>query len=94
MTKKLRACKFVRVPVDVIKDHTIVVYQHKTEDLKSFAMNHHGILLSQHKEILRDVLKGLKEMHDRNWVHTGMAQVLFHRLDQVMMADLCRCESQ
>ena len=68
----LRSSRFVRLPVDTIKseDESILVYEYFTEDLLSFVKSRE-ILITQIKGILRDVLSGLKELHDNDWVHTG-----------------------
>ena len=73
ISRDLRGSRFVRLPVDFIKDELILVYPYFTQDLMSF-LNDHQIPIAQTKGILFSVLKGLKEMHDHNWVHTGMNQ--------------------
>lgn len=68
----LRSSRFVRLPVDTIKseDESILVYEYFTEDLLSFVKSRE-IPITQTKRILRDVLSGLKELHDNDWVHAG-----------------------
>ena len=71
MSHDLRSSQFVRMPVDTIINESILVYPYFTRDILSF-LNNHEISIAQTKGILLNVLKGLKEMHDYNWVHTGM----------------------
>lgn len=73
ISRDLRSSQFVRLPVDSITDELILVYPYFTEDLMSFVKNHE-IPIAQTKWILLNVLKGLKEFHDNDWVHTGVNQ--------------------
>jgi serine/threonine protein kinase len=72
ISRDLRSSQFVRLSVDSIADDSILVYPYFTKDLMSFVKSHE-ISTTQTKRILLDVLKGLKELHDGNWVHTGNA---------------------
>ncbi|MCJ1478355.1 hypothetical protein MMC13_007035 [Lambiella insularis] len=68
----LDGCRFVRLPVDIIEESGIVVYEYRTADLKSFVARRDTLPITQAKLILRDVLQGVKEMHDRDWIHTDL----------------------
>jgi serine/threonine protein kinase len=67
----LRSSQFVRLPIDSIVDEAILIYPYLTEDLMSVVQKRE-LPKAQTKRILLDALRGLKELHDRNWVHTGM----------------------
>ncbi len=88
--KDIRGSQFVRLPVDSIKEESSLVYQYFTADLMSFR-NRHEIPVAQTKRILLDVLKGLKEMHDHDWVHMGINQSQLSSEDSAR-ADIYRCE--
>ena len=66
----LQKSQFVRLPVDTVKDESTLVYQYFTKDLMSF-IKKYEISMDQTKRLLLNVLKGLKELHDHSWVHTG-----------------------
>lgn len=74
MRRGLDGCRFVRLPVDTIEDSGIIVYKYRTADLESFVARRGTLPITQAKRILSDVLHGVKEMHDRDWIHTGTLQ--------------------
>jgi serine/threonine protein kinase len=75
MSGDLRSSQFIRLPIDSIVDESILIYPYLTEDLMS-VMQKHELPKAQTKRILLDALRGLKELHDCNWVHTGMKPAL------------------
>jgi serine/threonine protein kinase len=72
-SRDLRKSQSVRLPIDSVKDEMTFVYPHFTEDLTSFVKSH-DIPVAKMKRILRNVLEGLKAIHDKDWIHGGMKQ--------------------
>lgn len=65
---------YLRLMCDAIPKQSIIIYDYATDHLLSLAQKE--IPLSARKRILRDTLRGLAELHDRNIVHAGKCYFL------------------
>lgn len=65
----LRTCPNLRVLVDSIREHEIFVYEFLTGDLLHFSQQ--PLSKATRREILRNALTGLAELHDRGIIHIG-----------------------
>lgn len=65
----LRDCPFIRVPIDIIPDHRIYVFNYLKEDFLSLVKKQ--IPLHVTKKILKDSLRGLAEMHSLDIAYLG-----------------------
>ncbi|KAI9678155.1 MAG: hypothetical protein M1817_006100 [Caeruleum heppii] len=70
MYRDLRGCPHLRLLQDVIPDQSIFVYKYFTDDLMSLTQK--DLPISHTKRILKDALRGLGALHDRNIVHTDI----------------------
>lgn len=71
MQQTFAESKLIRLPMDWIQDQQILILRHYTDDLFSFLRRHQDLKSHQRVDILWRVLKGLQELHDKQWVHAG-----------------------
>ncbi|EUC38679.1 hypothetical protein COCCADRAFT_682 [Bipolaris zeicola 26-R-13] len=64
----------VRLPVDTIPDRPILVYEYLDKDLINQVQGQAS--LRARKEILKAILEGIADLHDRDIVHLGKYQVI------------------
>ena len=62
----------LRTHVDYNDKENVVVYEGFTTDVLSLVKNYPPLPLEVRKTILREVGRGLQDMHARNWIHLGM----------------------
>ncbi|KAI1502568.1 kinase-like domain-containing protein [Biscogniauxia marginata] len=91
----LQSCPHLRVPCDTIPERSAFVYRYLSDTLLSLAQE--DLPLSLVKRILKDALRGLSALHDRDTVHTDIKadNILVQRsdphsatVDLVQLADL------
>ncbi|KAH6854076.1 kinase-like domain-containing protein [Chaetomium sp. MPI-CAGE-AT-0009] len=70
LQQHLSSSPYLRVFVDTIPDRAMFVYDFLASDLLKFAR--HRLPTEARKSILRDVLMGLGELHDRRIIHTDI----------------------
>lgn len=54
---------------DAIPEQSVIIYDYSTDHLLSLAQKEIPLLAM--KRILRDTLRGIAELHDKNIVHAG-----------------------
>ncbi|KFY10985.1 hypothetical protein V491_07379 [Pseudogymnoascus sp. VKM F-3775] len=65
---------YLRLMRDTIPEQSILIYDYATDHLLNLAQKE--IPLAARKRILRDALRGLAVLHDRNIVHAGMSSFI------------------
>lgn len=65
---------YLRLMRDSIPEQSILIYDYATDHLLSLAQKE--IPLAARKRILRDGLRGLAVLHDKNIVHTGTFSII------------------
>ncbi len=73
MYRSLRSCPHLRVSCDTIPEQSTFVYKYLSDDLLSLAQKDLPLMLV--KRILKDALRGLAALHDRDIVHTGIPKL-------------------
>lgn len=73
MYRSLRSCPHLRVSCDTIPEQSTFVYKYLSDDLLSLAQK--DLPLTLVKRILKDALRGLAALHDRDIVHTGIPKL-------------------
>lgn len=75
---RLRESVYIRLPCDTIPDQPIFVYKYLTDDF--FSLIRKEIPMKARKQILKDSLRGIAELHDQNIVHMGnLSDIAFIR---------------
>lgn len=69
MYRGLGSCRYLRLMQDTVPEQSIFVYKYFNDHLLSLAQKDLSIALT--KRILKDTLRGLAALHDKNIVHTG-----------------------
>ena len=69
MQRALGISRYLRVFQDTIPSRSMFVYKYLNDHLLSLAQKDFPLLLM--KRILKDALRGLAELHQKNIVHTG-----------------------
>ena len=69
MYRDLGSCPYLRLLQDTVPEQSLFVYNYITYDLLSLAQK--DLPITHTKRILKDTLRGLAALHDRNIVHTG-----------------------
>ncbi|PSN69711.1 putative serine/threonine protein kinase [Corynespora cassiicola Philippines] len=64
---RLRESQYLRLPSDAIPDQRIFVYKYFTHEFLSLLRN--KISMQARKQILKDSLRGIAELHDQDIVH-------------------------
>lgn len=62
----------LRTHVDYNDNENVVVYEGFTTSVLSLVKNYPPLPLKVRKTILREVGRGLKNIHARNWIHLGI----------------------
>lgn len=62
----------LRIHVDVNKKENVLVYEYFKSDLLSLVENYPALPIKARKTILKEVGLGLKDIHERHWIHLGM----------------------
>jgi len=70
---ELSDSRFIRLHVDENEAESTLIFPYFTEDLLSL-LRHTALPIDKTKRILRDILRGIEELHDKDWVHTGKLQ--------------------
>lgn len=70
MFEDLQSSPHVRVPSDIIPEHSMFAYKYLRDHLLSFFQR--DVPLPITKRILRDVLHGITALHDKSIVHTDI----------------------
>jgi hypothetical protein len=78
---------FIRLPADTIPSERIFVFEYLKEDLLSLVRKH--ISMHATKKILKDILRGLVEMHNQDIIHLGE-----HPLSTITMPKLTNTRHQ
>lgn len=73
MYRSLRSCPHLRVSCDTISEQSTFVYKYLSDDLLSLTQK--DLPLTLVKRILKDALRGLAALHDRDIVHTGIPKL-------------------
>ena len=71
---ELSDSRFIRLHVDENEAESTLIFPYFTEDLLSF-LRHTSLPVDKTKRILCDILRGVKALHDKDWVYTGKLQV-------------------
>lgn len=71
MQRAFAESKLIRLPIDWIQDRQILILRHYTDDLFSFVRRSQDLEHHHRIDILWRVLKGLQELHDKQWIHAG-----------------------
>lgn len=71
MHRALGTSRYLRLFQDMIPSRSMFVYKYLNDHLLPLAQKDLPLLLM--KRILKDALRGLAELHQRNIVHTGQA---------------------
>ncbi|RDL35714.1 uncharacterized protein BP5553_06326 [Venustampulla echinocandica] len=64
---KLNESLYIRLPLDTIPGHSILVYKYLTNDF--LGLGRKQLPMLARKRILQDCLRGIAELHDRQVVH-------------------------
>lgn len=64
----------VRLPQDIIPDKSMFVFEYFTGHLLHLAQQ--DLSLGTRKKLLKEALRGIAEIHDRDIVHTG--ELIYH----------------
>jgi len=96
MFNDLRRSPYIRVADDTIPDQSMFVYKYLKDHLLSFVQK--NVPLSLTKQVLRDSLRGIAALHEKDIVHTDIKanniMVDWHGMDgntvvrQVQIADV------
>ncbi|TAQ88176.1 hypothetical protein B7494_g3490 [Chlorociboria aeruginascens] len=70
MYRDLCSCPYLRLSQDTVPGQSIFVYQYFSDHLLSLVQKNLPIALT--KRILKDTLRGLAALHDKNIVHTDL----------------------
>jgi len=65
---------YLRLMRDTMPEESILIYDYATDHLLSLAQK--NIPLAVRKRILRDALRGLAVLHDKNIVHAGTSSFM------------------
>lgn len=69
--RKISSSRYLRVARDAVPERSMFVYDYASGQLLNFAQK--DLSLLNKKRILRDVLRGLADLHEQGIVHTGKA---------------------
>lgn len=75
MYQDLAGSRYIRLLHDAIPQQSRFVYRYYPEHLLGAVQK--GLALPHTKRILRDVLRGIAELHAKNIVHTGEPRLRF-----------------
>jgi hypothetical protein len=74
---RLRKSPYIRLPWDIIPDQRIFVYRYLNDDFLNPVRKQ--IPLQARKQILKAILQGIAELHDRDVAHLGnLSNFHFH----------------
>ena len=75
---QLRETPHVRLPCDNVPNQRILVYKYLTDDFLSLVREQ--IPMQARKQVLKAVLKGITELHDRHIIHLGSRVSCLHEV--------------
>lgn len=61
----------LRTHIDQNEEERVLIYECFADNLLRFIKNNAGLPVSERKYILQEVGLGLKDMHDKHWIHLG-----------------------
>ncbi|KAI0013538.1 kinase-like protein [Xylariaceae sp. FL0662B] len=99
LRKEYRNSQNLRTHVDDNVEERVLIYEAYTSDLLYLIRGYRDLGVKQRKFILREIAQGLKELHDKNWVHLDVKpnNIMLDwsldeagevRIDRVALADM------
>lgn len=67
----LHGARYVRLLHDVVPESGTLVFEYSSNHLL-YLVEERNLSSALKKSMLRDTLRGIAELHDKNYVHTGM----------------------
>jgi serine/threonine protein kinase len=62
----------LRIHIDANEKENVLVYEYFKSDLLSLVENYPALPIKARKSILKEVGLGLKDIHERHWIHLGI----------------------
>jgi serine/threonine protein kinase len=66
----------LRIHIDANEKENVLVYEYFKSDLLSLVENYPALPIKARKSILKEVGLGLKDIHERHWIHLGIYNII------------------